>query len=99
MQLSGEQLGSHVDSERLAELLAADEELRNALPDPAATAAIKDPSTTLDRQIETALTVYADRPALAERATEPVVDPATGRTTLRLLPRFDTITYREVRDR
>jgi fatty acid CoA ligase FadD9 len=25
-----------------------------------------------------------------------VTDPATGRTTLRLLPRFDTITYREV---
>ncbi|WP_063753645.1 AMP-binding protein [Kutzneria sp. 744] len=99
MQLPGEKAASYVDSARLAELLAADEELRHAVPDPAVTAVIKDPSTTLDRQIEAALTAYADRPALAERATEPVVDPATGRTTLRLLPRFDAITYRELRDR
>ncbi|QUQ63630.1 NAD dependent epimerase/dehydratase [Kutzneria sp. CA-103260] len=69
------------------------------MPDQAVTAVIRDPDTPLHRQIELALTAYADRPALGERATEPVTDPATGRTTLRLLPRFDTIAYREVQDR
>ncbi|GAA3436901.1 AMP-binding protein [Kutzneria kofuensis] len=94
MQLSGEQ-----DVARLEELLAVDEELRDAMPDPAVTAVLRDPSTSLDRQVETVTAAYADRPALAERASEPVVDPATGRTTRRLLPRFEAITYREARDR
>jgi fatty acid CoA ligase FadD9 len=39
---------------------------------------------------------YAERPALAKRATEPASDPASGRTTRRLLPRFETISYREL---
>jgi fatty acid CoA ligase FadD9 len=39
---------------------------------------------------------YADRPALGQRARELVTDPASGRKTLRLLPRFETITYREL---
>jgi len=84
---------------RLAHLLATDQQLRDAMPDQAVTAAIRDPGASLHRQIDLVMTAYADRPALAERATEPVVDPATGRTTLGLLPRFDSITYREVRDR
>lgn len=42
---------------------------------------------------------YADRPALGERAAEPVTDPDTGRTTLRLLDRFDTVTYGELWER
>jgi len=39
---------------------------------------------------------YADRPALGQRARELITDPASGRTSARFLPRFDTITYREL---
>lgn len=42
---------------------------------------------------------YAERPALGQRGVEFVTDPASGRTTVRLLTRFDTITYRELSDR
>jgi fatty acid CoA ligase FadD9 len=100
MQSTGDDaLRTFVDEGRLAELLAADPGLLSAMPDPAAGAVVRDAGTPLHRQIEAVLTAYADRPALADRATEPVLDPATGRTTVRLLPRYDTITYQEVRDR
>ena len=39
---------------------------------------------------------YADRPALGQRAVQVVNDLGTGRTVAELLPRFDTITYREL---
>ncbi len=42
---------------------------------------------------------YADRPALGQRAVEFVKDPKTGRTSLEVLPHFETITYRELSDR
>src|SRR4051812_4394378 len=100
MQPSGDdKLRTHVDESRLAEVLAANPELAAAMPDPAAATVIKELGTPLHRQVEAAMTSYADRPALADRAAEPVLDPATGRTTLRLLPRYDAITYREVRNR
>jgi len=40
---------------------------------------------------------YAERPALGQRATR-LVTGADGRTTVELLPEFDTITYRELWD-
>ncbi|WP_394620645.1 carboxylic acid reductase [Lentzea sp. JNUCC 0626] len=39
---------------------------------------------------------FGDRPALGERAREFVPDPATGRVTSRLLPRYETISYTEL---
>ena len=42
------------------------------------------------------MTGYGDRPALGQRATELVTDPGSGRTVTRLLPRFDTVSYRDV---
>ena len=39
---------------------------------------------------------YADRPALGQRTRELVTDPTTGRTSTRLLPSFETISYREL---
>lgn len=36
---------------------------------------------------------YADRPALGERAKEITRDPDTGRTSLRLLPSYETTTF------
>ncbi|WP_424216087.1 carboxylic acid reductase (plasmid) [Streptomyces sp. BI20] len=47
-----------------------------------------DPGRTLAEVMASVMERYADRPALGERA----VDPATGA----LLPRFDTIDYREL---
>ncbi|MDQ0930745.1 fatty acid CoA ligase FadD9 [Streptomyces turgidiscabies] len=42
---------------------------------------------------------YADRAAVGERAREFVRDPATGRTTARLLPRYEMTSYRQLWDR
>lgn len=39
---------------------------------------------------------FGDRPAVGERAREYVRDDRTGRVSARLLPRFETITYREL---
>ncbi|KPC86999.1 hypothetical protein ADL35_09310, partial [Streptomyces sp. NRRL WC-3753] len=40
------------------------------------------PGLPLADLVATVMEGYADRPALGERATEPVTDPDTGRTTL-----------------
>jgi fatty acid CoA ligase FadD9 len=50
----------------------------------------------LQQLVETVMDGYASRPALGQRAVELVKDPDTGRTTVALLPRFETITYREL---
>lgn len=83
-------------SGRTAELCDTDEQVRAAVPIPEITAAIRRPGIPLGELVNTVVTAYADRPALAERAVEPVVDPATGRTTMRLLPRYETMTYTEM---
>ncbi|MEV4599194.1 carboxylic acid reductase [Amycolatopsis sp. NPDC049253] len=80
---------------RVEELLAAEPRLWDAVPDAGIAEAIRRPGLSLVELIETVMTGYAERAAFAERATEAVTDPATGRTTLRLLPRFDTVTYHE----
>ena len=48
---------------------------------------------------EALLRWLAETLGVAKGAVELVTDPATGRTSSRLLPRFDTITYRELSDR
>ena len=81
---------------RIAELYASDEQFRAARPLDEISAAIQQPGMRLAQIVQTVLEGYADRPALGQRAREFVTDDATGRTTARLLPRFDTITYREL---
>jgi fatty acid CoA ligase FadD9 len=49
--------------------------------------------------VATILDGYADRPAPGQRSVQLVTDPSTGRKSTELLPRFDTITYRELSDR
>jgi fatty acid CoA ligase FadD9 len=92
----------HID-ERLArrvdDLTANDPQFAAARPDPAVAAALEQPWLRLPQIIQTVLDGYADRPALGQRVVEYVKDPATGRTTLALLPRYDTITYRELGER
>ncbi|KAA8956426.1 AMP-binding protein, partial [Mycobacterium sp.] len=80
-------------------MTASDPQIAAARPDPAITAAIIDGGLSLPQVVTTVLEGYAERPALGRRAVEVVTDPQSGRTSLRLLPRFETITYRELGER
>ncbi|KZS57620.1 oxidoreductase [Mycobacterium kansasii] len=84
---------------RIATLIRDDAQFAAAKPDPAIAAALEMPGLSLPEIIRTALQGYADRPALGQRAVEFVTDAQTGRTSVRLLPRFSTITYRQLGDR
>ncbi|OBI15941.1 carboxylic acid reductase [Mycobacterium sp. E2497] len=84
---------------RIEDLTANDPQFAAARPDPAVEAALETPGMRLPDVIRTVMEGYADRPALAHRAAEYVADPATGRTRLELLPRFETITYRQLGER
>ncbi len=83
-------------TERILALTATDEQYQNAKPDAALQAAARQPGLRLPQILEMFAEGYADRPALGWRARELTTDPATGRTTSRLLHRFDTISYRDL---
>ncbi|WP_050373814.1 carboxylic acid reductase [Streptomyces acidiscabies] len=82
----------------VAELSAHDPQYRAAMPLPAVREAVREAARdqVLSRTVATVMAGYADRPALARRATEPVTDPVSGRTSLRRLPEFTTVTYGEL---
>jgi fatty acid CoA ligase FadD9 len=84
---------------RIADLYATDEQFAAARPSEGVSAAIGQPGLRLPQLLRTVMEGYADRPALGQRAFRFVVDPDTGRTSLELLPWFETISYREVWDR
>ncbi|OBK46655.1 carboxylic acid reductase [Mycobacterium sp. 1081908.1] len=84
---------------RVDDLTANDAQFAAARPDPAVAGALEQPGLRLPQIIQTVLEGYADRPALGQRAVEFVKDAKTGRTSLELLPRYETVTYRELRDR
>ena len=81
---------------RVADLCASDPQFRGADPVPAVIEAACRPGLRLAPLLQTLVEGYADRPALGQRAREVTRDPATGRTSARLLPRFETISYREL---
>jgi fatty acid CoA ligase FadD9 len=81
---------------RLQNLYASDPQFAAARPDAAVSAAIERPGLRLPQLVQTVMDGYANRPALGQRAVQLVKDPDTGRTTAELLPRFETITYREL---
>lgn len=81
---------------RIQELCASDPQFSAARPDEAVSVAIELPGLRLAQLVQTLMHGYAERPALGRRATQLVKDPETGRTAAELLPRFDTITYREL---
>jgi fatty acid CoA ligase FadD9 len=83
---------------RIADLYATDQQFAAARPSEAISAAIGQPGVRLPQLLRTLMEGYADRPALGQRALQFVNDPETGRTSVELLPRFETITYREVWD-
>ncbi|WP_416966643.1 carboxylic acid reductase [Streptomyces sp. 4F14] len=82
----------------VAELSARDPQYRAAMPLPSVREAVREAARdqVLSRTVATVMEGYADRPALARRATTPVTDRVTGRTSLRLLPEFTTVTYGEL---
>jgi fatty acid CoA ligase FadD9 len=80
-------------ADRIAQLYASDPQFRAANPLPSVVDAARRPGLRLAQILQTLVEGYADRPALGERAREVVLDPATGRTTTRLLPSFETISY------
>ena len=84
---------------RIADLYDTDPQFAAAAPSETVSAAADNPDLRLPEVVQTIMEGYADRPALAQRAVDYVIDPATGRTTVELLPRFDTITYRQLWDR
>ena len=83
---------------RIADLYSDDAQFAAAKPDEAVSAAANDPGLRLPDVVRTVLEGYADRPALGQRAVEYVTD-ASGRTTAKLQPRFDTVTYGQLWDR
>src|SRR5271156_1152335 len=91
--------GNEQVARRVEDLSANDPQFAAAGPDPAVAAALELPGLRLAQIVQTALEGYADRPALGQRAVEFVKDRKTGRTSLEVLPHFETITYRELNDR
>jgi fatty acid CoA ligase FadD9 len=81
---------------RIESLRAADPQFRDAFPLEAVIAAKRRPGLRLAQVVQLVMEGYADRPALGQRAREVATDPATGRKSLRLLPRFETISYRDL---
>jgi fatty acid CoA ligase FadD9 len=81
---------------RVADLYAGDPQFAAAKPDPAVIEAARGPGVRLAEVLQTFVDGYADRPALGLRARELVTDSALGRTSARLLPRFETISYRDL---
>jgi fatty acid CoA ligase FadD9 len=81
---------------RIARLDAVDEQFRGAQPLPDVVDAARRPGLRLPQIIETLVDGYAERPALGFRARELVEDPATGRRSAKLVPWFETISYREL---
>jgi fatty acid CoA ligase FadD9 len=84
---------------RIEELSVNDPQFVAAKPIPAVAEALEQPELRLPQVIRTVLEGYADRPALGQRVVEFVKDPKTGRTVLEALPRFETLTYRELGER
>jgi len=94
-------LPNHDDrlARRIADLYAIDQQFAAARPNEAIAAAINQRGVRMPELVRTVMEGYADRPALGQRAVHFVTDTETGRTSLQLLSRFETITYREVWDR
>jgi fatty acid CoA ligase FadD9 len=86
--------------ERLARrrerLYLDDEQFRITKPDEEVAAAARAHGLRIAEVMATVLQGYASRPALGQRTREVVIDPDTERSTLRLLPRFDTISYADL---
>ena len=84
---------------RIADLYATDQQFADARPSEAVSEGMERPGLRLPQVVQAAMEGYAVRPALGERAVQFVRDPDTGRTSVEVLPRFETVSYREVWER
>lgn len=82
--------------DRIGKLCSEDAQFRNSFSLEAIAAAKTRPGLRLAQVVQIVMEGYANRPALGQRTRELITDPVSGRKTLRLLPGFDTITYREL---
>ncbi len=85
--------------ERFEALKTSDAQFRDALPLASVAEAKCRPELGLAQVLATCLEAYAARPALAERATRFVTDPATGRTRCEQLKRYESVSYAELWER
>ena len=81
--------------DRVRRLFTEDPQFRAAKPDTAVDAAVAAPGLRLAQVVATIMDGYADRPALGHRVQE-LITNETGRSALRPLPEFETITYGEL---
>lgn len=80
----------------IAELSENDQQFRDARPLEAVNAVVQERGLGLSQTVALIMEGYADRPAVGERAKELVFDPVSRRTSLQLLPKFETMSYREL---
>lgn len=81
-------------AQRVGDLLADDPQFAAALPDKDICEMLLRPDISWGDLMAAVAEGYPDRPALGRRATRVVTDE--GRRRLELLPRYDTVTYREL---
>ncbi|WP_437334862.1 thioester reductase domain-containing protein [Sorangium sp. So ce394] len=81
--------------ERCARLVQTDEELRRALPSPAALEKIRSRHTTIEC-VATAFELYADRPCVGHRPLDTAATAADGGSAPRYLPEFRAVSYADV---
>jgi fatty acid CoA ligase FadD9 len=84
---------------RVTDLYATDRQFADARPDVTVGEMVERAWSQPAEIVRAVMEGYAERPALGQRAVRFVEDPATGRTSAKLLPRFETLTYRQVADR
>ncbi|TGD71826.1 NAD-dependent epimerase/dehydratase family protein [Mangrovimicrobium sediminis] len=83
-------------AQRFLQLHAEDAQFRDAMALEAVNEAKRQPGLRLAEVVKIVMEGYAERPALGQRAREIVTDPASGRSTIRLLPRFETVSYAQL---
>ncbi|MGW1738139.1 carboxylic acid reductase [Nocardia sp. NPDC001965] len=81
---------------RIAELYDRDPQFRAAAPLDRVTAVLERPGMPLAEVVAAVMDGYADRPALAQCTRELITDERTGRTGLRALNGFETVSYRRL---
>lgn len=88
--------GADFVQSRIARLKAEDAQFLATYQDPAVVTAKQKPNIRLAEIVKVCMEGYTDRPAVGYRARELVTDPASGRSTFKLLPLFETISYGEM---
>jgi fatty acid CoA ligase FadD9 len=84
---------------RVLTLTETDPQLKAMMPKEAVQRAVRKPGMSYSDIVATVLDGYAERPALATREYRIAPDPSTGNQSRQYLPRYTTISYRELRGR